>query len=809
MFPQRKTAPSSSVFKLARLLKLVAPGVLFGVLFIAAGHAAKASGTLIPAPARVDMVYDSARDTVYITSGASVLRYQIGTNSFLSPIELGGILNGVDLSPDGNTLAVADKTRSATEVWIHLVDLTTGVSRKVTFPRAFGEGGTFTVAFAGDGAVLVTSIYEGSGFVPMRRYDPATGASSVVAPSASQDGMLTASADGSVVGFTEGNISDGRFGRYRVADGDLLRKTYSDATGWFDYEMGVNHNGTQYAIPTYGGTYVYDADLKRITILGQYAGPQPIGVVYHPAENIVYFAWATTTQVRAFDTNTFAQVAAYDFEHSFTTTGNRAFAQGRLKISRDGSLLFATVNGGVRYLRLYAPLAADNQSIVTDEDGTSNITLTGSVGNGGALTYSVASNPAHGTLGGVAPYLTYTPDPDYNGTDSFTFKTTYGAASAVATVSITVNPTNDAPVADGQSFTTSEDTGRTVALTGSDIDGDSLSYHIVSPPSHGTLSGVSFIGMTYTPDADYNGADSFTFKTNDGALDSNPATVSITVTPVNDAPTTNNQSTETNEDTAKTMTLAGSDVDGDPLSYVLADGPTHGTVSGSGLNVTYTPEANYSGNDHFAFRLTDGSLDSRVVVMTIQVAPVNDAPVANGQSVTLPEDSFPKSITLTGSDIEGSALSYIIVSGPAHGMLSVGSSGNASYRPATNYNGADSFTFKVNDGAADSNVATVTIQVTPVNDAPVAAGDTATTFRGVPVNIPVRSNDTDVDGDVLTVVSVSQGSAGGTVTINGGGTGVTLTPRNSFFGQETFTYTVSDGKGGTSAALVTVNVLKR
>lgn len=807
MFPQRKNAPSSSVFRLAGILRLLAIGVIFGVLFIAVGPAAQASGTLIPAPARVDMVYDSARDTVYITSGSSVLRYQIGTNTFLTPFELSGTLSGIDLSPDGNTLAVADKTRSATEVWIHLIDLNSGVSRKVTFPRAFGEGGTFTVAFAGDGAVLTTSIYEGSGWVPMRRYDPATGASSVVAPSASQDGMLTASADGSVIGFTEGNISDGRFGRYRVADGNLLRKTNGDAPGWFNYEMGVNYNGTQYAIPTYGGTYVYNADLGRITILGQYAGPQPVGVVYHPAENVVYFAWATTNEVRAFDTNTFTQVAAYNFEHNFTTTGNRAFTQGRLKISRDGSLLFATVNGGVRYLRLYAPLAADNQEVDTYEDSSTIINLTGSVGNGGAVSYSVASNPAHGRLEGVAPNLFYTPDRDYNGTDSFTFKTTYGAASVEATVSITVNPANDAPVADGQSLTTTEDLGKYFVMTGSDVDGDSLTYSIVSPPSHGQIVAVSLYGPAYMPDPDFHGEDSFTYKANDGALDSYPVTVSVTVTPVNDAPTARNQAVETNEDTARAITLSGSDVDGDSLNNVIVNGPSHGTLSGSGLNVIYTPEANYNGNDSFAFRLSDGSLESSVATVTIKVWPVNDAPTANSQTVTAPEDSF-KSITLSGSDMDGGALSYVIVSGPSHGTMN-GSGANWTYRAATNYNGGDSFTFKVNDGSMDSNVATVTIQVTPVNDTPVAVGDTATTSRNVAVSIPVLANDTDVDGDVLTVGTVGQGSQGGIVTINSGGTGVTYRPRSNFTGQETFFYTASDGKGGTYAATVMVNVLKK
>ncbi|HKQ99742.1 MAG TPA: Ig-like domain-containing protein [Pyrinomonadaceae bacterium] len=691
--------------------------IVIGVFFILLPQAAQAAGTLIPAPARVDMVYDSSRDVVYITSGSSVLRYQIGTNSFLSPFELGGTLSGIDLSPDGNTLVVADRTRSATEVWIHLVDLQTGQSRKATFPRGFGEGGTFTVAFGNDGAVLVSSTYEGSGWVPLRRYDPATGASSQVASSITQNTMLTASADGSVIGFAESNISDGRFGRYRVADGNLLRKSgYTDGTSWYNYEMGVNRNGTQYAIPTYGGTYIYDGNLSRITILGQYAGPQPIGVAYHPAENIVYFAWTGSTEVRAFDTASFAQVAAYDFEHSFTNTGNFAFQQGRLKISRDGSLLFATVNGGVRYLRLYAPLVADGQSVVTDEDNSASITLTGSVGNGGALTYSVASNPSHGTLSGAAPYLVYTPNADYHGDDSFTFKTTYGAASATATVSLTVNPVNDRPVADNQNVTTSEDMGKMIIPSGSDVDGDHLNYVIVSGPSHGTVGGVGPYPV-YTPDANYNGSDSFTFKANDGTADSELATVTITVLPVNDAPSANSQSVTTSEDTGKAVTLSGSDIENDALSYVIVSGPSRGSLSGTGANRVYTP-------------------------------------------------------------------------GP-------------------NYNGTDSFTFKVNDGLDDSGVATVMITITPVNDAPTAAADSAVTIKNTSVSIAVLANDHDVDGDSMTVTGVTQGTQGGTVLINGGAAGVTYKPRLNFTGVESFTYTVSDGKGGTATATVFVTVNKK
>lgn len=127
------------------------------------------------------MAYDSGRDTLYITSGESVLRYQLGTNFFLTPFNLGGSLAGLDLSPDGNTLVVADRTRTEANVWVHVIDLRTGATSKALFPRAFGEGGTF----------------------------------------------------------------------------------------------------------------IYNSNLVKTATLGQYAGAEPIGVVYHPVEDTVYFPWAT------------------------------------------------------------------------------------------------------------------------------------------------------------------------------------------------------------------------------------------------------------------------------------------------------------------------------------------------------------------------------------------------------------------------------------------------------------------------------------------------------------------------------------
>jgi len=361
--------------------------------------------------------------------------------------------------------------------------------------------------------------------------------------------------------------------------------------------------------------------------------------------------------------------------------------------------------------------------------------------------------------------------------------------------------TNTPPVASAQSVTTPEDAPKAITLTATDADNNPLTYAVVTQPSHGTLSGVA-PNVTYTPAANYNGPDSFTFKANDGTADSNVATVTITVSPVNDAPVANAQSVTTPEDTPRTITLTATDADNNPLTYAVVTQPSHGTLSGTAPNLTYTPAANYNGPDSFTFKANDGTADSNVASVTITVTAANDPPVADNQSVTTDEDTG-VAIILAAADVDGDPLTYSVVAQPANGTLS-GTAPNLTYTPSLNSNGADSFTFKANDGKADSNVATVTITVTAVNDLPVAIADSAITSQNVPVTVSVLANDSDVDGDTLTVAEVAH-PTNGEADINPDNT-VTYNPDPGFVGTDSFDYTVSDDHGGTATATVSVTV---
>jgi PKD repeat protein len=272
--------------------------------------------------------------------------------------------------------------------------------------------------------------------------------------------------------------------------------------------------------------------------------------------------------------------------------------------------------------------------------------------------------------------------------------------------------------------------------------------------------------------------------------------VTVSVGSGNRAPVADEQSVTTAEDTAKAITLTGSDADGDLLTFIIVSNPTKGTLSGTGANRTYTPNLNYNGSDSFTFKVNDGQLDSNIATVSIAVTAVNDAPVANNQSVTTAEDTA-KAITLTGSDVDGDPLTFIIVSNPTKGTLS-GTGASRTYTPNLNYNGSDSFTFKVNDGKVDSNIATVSITVTAVNDNPTVAASATPTSGTAPLTVNFTANGQDVDGDVLSYAW----------TFGDGGTSAMQNPGYTYNAAGTYvaTVTVSDGKGGTATASVTITV---
>jgi hypothetical protein len=305
------------------------------------------------------------------------------------------------------------------------------------------------------------------------------------------------------------------------------------------------------------------------------------------------------------------------------------------------------------------------------------------------------------------------------------------------------------------------------------------------------------------------------------------AVVTVTVTPVNDSPVITGGPVFTvtmSEDSNPTpfdLTLLGSDVDGDGLTWSIGEIPEHGvaTVNGGGSIkvVSYSPAVNYHGPDGFTVVVSDGHLTATAVV-TVTVEPVNDGPVITGGpvfEVTMSEDGEPTpfDLTLQASDADGDALTWLVSGAPSHGVATAAGTGSSrviGYTPTPGFTGNDAFTVAVTDGSL-SDTATVTVTVTPVNHAPTAADDLALALRnetttGNPIALPVLANDTDPDGDSLTVTAVGWASQGGAVEVEANRLWLNYTPTAVFTGTESFTYTVSDGHL-TATATVTMTVL--
>jgi len=438
-----------------------------------------------------------------------------------------------------------------------------------------------------------------------------------------------------------------------------------------------------------------------------------------------------------------------------------------------------------------------------------------------------ASDPAHGSVSPASgtvslPYpatemLTYTPDPGFFGVDQIVITCNDGQGGTDSvTVEITVTSVNDLPIANDQNVTAEEDTATPITVTATDPDGDSLTYTILTSPSNGTITGFDPVtgNLTYTGGADYNGSDSFTFQACDPSGLCDTGVVTITVEPVDDAPQANPQDLTTPEDTALPITVVGNDADGDPLTYDIVSGPSNGTITSfdpATGSLTYTPNANYNGPDSFVFEVCDPDVGHGCAqaTVTITVTPVNDPPVANDDTRTISEDTETGFFSLLVSDPDNT-LAEIVCDcqvPPSHGTVVRGPNHTVNYIPDPGFNGADTFTYEVCDPSGLCDTATVTVDVLPVPDPPVANDDGASVPEDGSVVIPVTDNDTDPDGDLdLTSVTVLTQPSHGDVTVNPVTGAITYEPDPDYNGPDTFTYRICDLLGVCDTATVTVTV---
>ena len=389
-----------------------------------------------------------------------------------------------------------------------------------------------------------------------------------------------------------------------------------------------------------------------------------------------------------------------------------------------------------------------------------------------------------------------------------------GEVSSNQSFTITVANTNDAPVANNDSASTFEDiaiNNINILANDSDVDGDPI---IVTSASAGngiiTINGDGT--LNYIPDTNFNGTDIISYEIDDGNGGVDTGTLTLLVTSVNDIPVANADISTTNEDiTLNNINVISNDtdVDGDILRVTgaTADNGTITINPDSSLN--YSPDANFNGTDTIYYDITDDNGGSVTGILSVFVTAINDAPSVTGINLgNIDEDSSiiitQETLLLGSSDTEGDSLSAInLTLSNGSGTLTDNQDGSWSFQPTADWNGPVSFNFDVSDGT-DTIINTASLTVNPVNDSPVAINDSASTNEDTALNnINVLINDSDIDGDSLTVVTAT--ASNGTVSINADSS-LNYVPNADFIGSDTISYTLDDGNGATSTGEVSIIV---
>lgn len=476
-----------------------------------------------------------------------------------------------------------------------------------------------------------------------------------------------------------------------------------------------------------------------------------------------------------------------------------------------------------------APVAA-NDAAATPEDTAVTIDILAndsdidnaldpaSVTAGNAANGTVAVNAANGAV-------TFTPAANFNGNGAFTYQVSdvAGAVSNAATVNVSVSAANDLPTAAGGSASTDEDTAVSGTLDASDPESAPLRYETVGAPQHGTVTHGAAGAYTYTPAADYNGGDQFTFRAcepDNGC--SAAAAVDITIRPVNDAPVISSiPNPSIDEDQAAgPIAFTVSDVDSDVASVTLTAKsanvallPQSGIALGGGgqdRTLTLTPAANQNGAATVTLTASDGSADSSVA-FTLTVNAVNDAPQAFDDGAITNEDTFVV-IDALANDVDGdSALDpgSIAIQAESRGVATVNADATVTFMPDANFFGDAAFSYTVRDAeGGESAPADVAVRVASVNDAPVAGTARYATEQDATAPLTGRLVATDVDHAAAALTFRLRAGGQGSATIAADGA-FSYVPKAGFSGTDTFTFVASDGTDDSVPATVTIDVAEK
>lgn len=495
--------------------------------------------------------------------------------------------------------------------------------------------------------------------------------------------------------------------------------------------------------------------------------------------------------------------AGYVGSDSFTYFANDLANTESSRVSGRVNLHVGTTN--------QLPVASPATINATTNTGF-NGTLAGTDANGDSLSFAAgATAPTHGTvtINPDGTYL-YTPTNNFTGIDSFSFRTNDGTGNSVdSTVNVNVGAAgpNVAPVLSRSTSVTAMNTAVNGSLSATDVNGNPVTFSAGSTAATGGTATVNPDGtFTFTPNAGFTGIGTFSYRANDGTLNSTESIGRVQVGMQNSVPTVSSAAVSTNTNTAFNGQLTSSDANGDPLTFAAGStAATHGSVAiNPDGTYVFTPTAGFTGPATFSYIASDSIGNSLSATQTVNVgAGIGQAPVGTATSIsTNTNTAF--SGTLAGTTSTGNDLTFAAgTTQAAHGTVTINPDGTYTYTPTNNFTGVDTFSFTANDGTLTSQNANVTVHVGGTNTLPTVTNATFSTntnsaFHGTLTGI-------DADGDPLTFSAGTAATANGTVQINPDGT-FTFTPSNNFTGAGTFSFKANDSIGNSTDATATVNV---
>ncbi|KTF15491.1 Ig-like domain-containing protein, partial [Pseudoalteromonas sp. H105] len=783
--------------------------------------------------------------------------------SITTPIEGDGKVNAAE---DSDVLITGSGAEADTSVTVTISDGANSDTRTVT---ADGSG-----AWTLSGSEFdVSTFNNGTLTVNATQTDSAGNTSSVASTSVILDNVAptgtTAAFDQSIINrsneaalsFTlSGLESSGSF-TYQISDGSSTVSSQSAVAITSNTEQVTSVNVTNLnegtltltAIVTdesgNPGTGVTATVTKQYNVVPVLSGNPTTSI----NEDSVYSFIPTLTDSDSEDTHTYSITnkptwASFDTqtgELSGTPTDEHVGTTSNIQISVDDGTDTGNLTAfNIEVVNTNDAPTGQNTSYTINEGGTLSrdfnnglLTLAADddLDSNDSLTIAKDTDPQHGSLTlNSNGSFSYVHDGSENLTDSFTYhvEDSESASSSVYTVTINMNAVEDAPTAFNDSILTLEDESKSINVLSNDSDPESnlvaSSVTVKTQPTKGQLSIANGV-VTFTPNSNVNGSDSFTYTVKDSTLaESNEAIVNIDITPVNDAPIVSNFNEMVDEDTAtNAIQVRGGATDIEDTiptgDIAVVAQPAKGSVSIDQNDGTliYTPAANENGQDTFTYTIADSEgLASNTATVTINIGAVNDRPVVVDDAVTTDEDTATSIAILTNdSDVEDQGFNgaNVLLEDKGDGVgeysfasVSVNADGSLAITPKTNINGVYSFTYTVTDSEGlASEAATVTLTINAINDAPVALDNTAQLQEEGQFEVNVLGNDSDVDEgdslDVSSVTVVSDATNGQTSVTNTGA--IIYTANANFFGNDSFTYTVKDSQGAVSnVATVTMTV---